>query len=77
MTTETTELEWMNELWRVKPSISGRWCIVSEAEWWVSIIDHEGPTDPTGELTARAICAEHNAAVETRRNEANKEPDNA
>jgi len=59
----------MDKLWITTPTRKDRWLIMSVDGWGICKIKADLPNDPTGELTARALVAEHNEAVEERSGE--------
>ena len=71
----TDALEHMGQDWVAHyDKANSKWCVVipqaekvgKEPTWWVAEVVANLPGDDTGEATARAICAEHNAAVRSR-----------
>lgn len=68
----TDALEHMGQEWVAHyDKANSKWCVVilqsaiagKQPAWWVADVTANLPGDDTGESTARAICAEHNAAV--------------
>ena len=70
-------MEHMRMRWRAEYSdFDGSWNVVTDEDgypWYVASTAANLPGDPSGELTARAICDEHNAALEAEEQNASHE----
>ena len=68
---QVVKMEHMDMPWKaVKYSRDGDWSIIAECAsfaWHVATITMYLPGDSTGRATAKAICADHNAALAARK----------